>query len=243
MKRLFLALTVLALLAGCGRQTGDSSGRGGHSASNANEVTFSTSDNWTIHADYLPVPDPKGAVILLHQRNGSAKDWKPLEGKLNKSGLAALALDLRGAGRSTGTANGDSAPWDVTNDVTAAIEWLKSKGIAINHIGLAGASYGANNALRFAADNPSIKAVALLSPGEDYNGLTVQDAAKKFEGDILVLSAKSDSIAAKGPDAIAHSAAHPPDAHRYDGSAHGTDLFHDHPDSVDTIAAFFSGKL
>lgn len=241
MRPLLLALLAVAILAGCSRPKG---GPGSALASGqAGEITFATPDNWTIHADYSPATSAKGAVILLHQRSGSAADWQPLVEKLNKAGLSALALDLRGAGRSKGTSNGDDAPWDTANDIAGAVAWLKGKGVEISRVGLAGASYGANNALRFAADNPTIPAVALLSPGENYHGLTVQEAAKKYNGAILLLSAKSDSITANGPVVITRSAPQPPDSHSYDGSAHGTDLFHDHPDTADTIASFFSGKL
>lgn len=40
------------------------------------EVRLKTSDGWTIVGDrYLPDGSAQGAIVLLHQRNGTAADW------------------------------------------------------------------------------------------------------------------------------------------------------------------------
>src|SRR5262249_31516002 len=150
----FIALALALLwIAGCSKNDGappvpaGGGGGGGSSAGGTGEVTFKTSDDWTIHGDYYPATDAKGAVVLLHQRGGSASDWRPIIFKLTGAKVSALALDQRGAGRSAGKQNGDDAPWDTSKDIEAAIDWLKSKGVSAEHIGLAGASYGANNAM------------------------------------------------------------------------------------------------
>src|SRR5579862_8957741 len=63
------------------------------------QVSFKTSDGWTIVGDlYVPKGEPKGAVVLLHQRGGKASDWAPLSTALQKAGIEALAIDQRGAG-------------------------------------------------------------------------------------------------------------------------------------------------
>src|SRR5207237_815023 len=110
------------------------------------EITYQDSDGWTIHGDYYPVAGSGKSVVLLHQRGGSADDWKRLVPKLNEEGISALAIDQRGAGRSTGPRNGDKAPWDTTPDIAGAVAWLATRQVTPPHIGLAGASYGANNA-------------------------------------------------------------------------------------------------
>jgi len=77
-------------------------------------VTLKTTDGWNIVGDlYAPAGTSKGAVILLHQRSGSGKDWASLCQALQKAGFTALAIDQRGAGRSTTGPGptGENAPW------------------------------------------------------------------------------------------------------------------------------------
>ena len=244
-----MALAGLAALAiaGCGKKEESAPnpdvGAKTGGAATAGEITFATSDGWTIHADYAPAPGAKKAVILLHQRNGSAADWKPLVEKLNAAGIAALALDQRGAGRSQGRENGDNAPWDTSNDIAGAYDWLKQQGFAANHIGLAGASYGANNALLYAASHSLRPPVALLSPGTDYHGLKIELAASHYQGAVLILTAKDDTIPEDGPALINRVAPGPHELKSYDGKDHGTDLFAAHADSLDAITEFFKTKL
>lgn len=57
-------------------------------------------------------------------------------------------------------------------DVKAAKQFLVTqKGINPKNIAIVGASIGANVALKYAAVDPSIKAVVLLSPGLHYKGV------------------------------------------------------------------------
>ena len=189
------------------------------------EVSFKTSDGWTIIGDlYSPTKKSVGAVILLHQRNGSAKDWKSLCTALQEAGITALAIDQRGAGRSTQGPGptGDDAPWPTSEDTTAAIASLKTT----RPIGLAGASYGANNALIYAAAHSNkIKGVALFSPGANYNGLDALAPAQSYKGSLTIYHDKSDSIAGDGPEKINTSTVSTDHAlHLSDGSKHGTDL-------------------
>jgi len=192
----------------------------------AREITFRTVDGWTIHGDYSAVRDSTKAVVLLHQRGGSAADWKPLVARLNAAQIATLAIDQRGAGRSLGPQNGANAPWNTSNDIAGAVAWLGRKGFSPARIGLGGASYGANNALIYAAAHPGIPAVALLSPGANYNGLVTAPAAARYRGAILVLTAKDDPVTGGGPAAIAKAHTHGTvQLVPYGGSAHGTGLF------------------
>jgi len=239
---LLLGLVVLAA-GGCGRREG-AAGTGGAPAPNVvtREVFFPTRDGWEIHADYGRVADAKRAVILLHQRGGSAVDWRPLVEKLNAAGITTLAVDQRGAGRSLGKPSGPDAPWDTTNDIEGAVQWLTQNGYPAGGIGLVGASYGANNALLYAAAHPKVRAVALLSPGADYHGLKIEQAAKDYRGALLVLTATGDTITGGGPELIARilPGAQPK---TYDGDAHGTDLLYVYSDALDVLTEFFKTKL
>jgi pimeloyl-ACP methyl ester carboxylesterase len=242
--RAFVTLTVLlTTLCGCNGDQGSSvtTRRTPVGKAEYGEITYKTADGWTIYGDFQPANRATKAVILLHQRMGQASDWAPLIDKLNGAGIATLAIDQRGAGRSQGRENGENAPWDTTADIQAAVEWLAAHGI--KSIGLAGASYGANNALIYAAGHPDIRAVALLSPGTDYHGLKVEPAASSYKGALLVVSAKDDVIMDKGLETISHAFSGVAESKVYPGEAHGTQLLTFQPDSIDVLTAFFKSRL
>jgi pimeloyl-ACP methyl ester carboxylesterase len=238
-------IAVLSGVAGCSSPPSGSPANSPSSPSRgsaaAQEVKLKTSDGWTIVGDlYTPSGTSKGAVILLHQRNGSGKDWEPLCLSLQKAGITALAIDQRGAGRSTqgpGSPGGE-APWPTSPDIAAAIESVKNRG----SVGLAGASYGANNALIYAAAHPDqVKSIALFSPGADYHSLDALTPAKSWRGPLAIYHDKGDSIADTGPQQIDQATASTD--HKLnltDGSRHGTDLL---PDTTDSAVAFFQRTL
>jgi dienelactone hydrolase len=187
-------------------------------------ITLKTQDGWTLIGDlYVPLTASKGGIVLLHQRGGSAQDWQPLAMSLQQAGFTALAIDQRGAGRSTQGpgASGNDAPWLTIEDIAAAIAKLSSQ-----PLGLIGASYGANNALIYAAAHPDqIRGVALLSPGANYNGLDAIAATRLYRGTLMIYHSRNDSIAGNGPDQINQlSSAVQHRLQIVDGSAHGTEL-------------------
>lgn len=165
-------------------------------------ITLKTTDGWMIMGDrYQPITAAKGAVVLLHQRGGSAQDWQPLSTALVQAGFIALAIDQRGAGRSTQGPGpiGQNAPWPTSGDIDSAIASLP-KGLPV---GLVGASYGANNALIYGAAHPqSLKALVLFSPGANYNGLDALAAARKNLTPLMVFHGENDSISGNGPQQI-----------------------------------------
>ena len=217
-------------LCGCKNESGEANSLVG-SPNGAKEVSFKTDDGWGIFADaYSPAHTSKGVVILLHQRNGAASDWKPLCSALQAAGYTALAIDQRGAGRSVQGpggvgGKGDNAPWETGPDIAAAIKFTDGRG----PVGLAGASYGANNALIYAAAHPDqVKSVVLFSPGSNYNGLDAVAAAKAWKGPLEIFHDKGDTVAGGGPQAI--DKATPSSDHKLvltTGSRHGTDLLRD----------------
>jgi alpha-beta hydrolase superfamily lysophospholipase len=209
-----IAIVTMALCACAVRRTSKATG----------PVSFKTNDGWTIVGDlYTPAGKPKGVVILLHQRGGAAGNWSSLCQALQEAGIEALAIDQRGAGRSTEGPGplGTDAPWVTTGDITAAIAYLKPSG----PIGLCGASYGANNALIYAASHPKkIATVALFSPGADYHGLLALPAARAYRGSVLIVHGSGDSIAGDGPAQIDRAAAGKHKLTVIDSAGHGTDL-------------------
>lgn len=202
------------------------------------EISLKTADGWTLIGDLYEVKGAsKGAVVLLHQRGGSARDWEPLCVALQKAGITVFAIDQRGAGRSTQGPgeSGENAPWPTSADIEAAIARLKGKGT----LGLAGASYGANNALIYAAAHPEqVKGIALFSPGTGYHGLNALTPARSYQGSLRIYHDKGDSIAGDGPQRILDSSPSPNKTLRlYDGDEHGTALLK--PDVIQDAVKFF----
>lgn len=206
-------------------------------------VSFKTADGWLIKGTLYSASKSVGATVLLHQRGGSKSDWNVLCESLKAKGVTALAIDQRGAGESTEGpgGKGEDAQWDTSEDIAAALEYLKN----YKTIGLAGASYGANNALIYAAKHPDrIKAVALFSPGADYNGLKSEGAAKLWKGPLRVYHDRGDSVAGEGPAMIDKMSTSID--HRLllsEGDRHGTALLGESMKGKDAVDNFFKNAL
>ncbi|HEV2472387.1 MAG TPA: alpha/beta fold hydrolase [Chthonomonadales bacterium] len=165
-------------------------------------ISYKTSDGWTIVGDlYRPMHPSKEAVLLLHERGGSGQDWSELCRALATAGITALAIDQRGAGRSTSGpgGTGSNAPRRTSGDIAAAVAQLARYGA----MGLCGASYGANNALIYAAAHPrQIRSVVLYSPGANYFGLLTLAPARRSHFPVLIFHGAADGIADGGPQEI-----------------------------------------
>lgn len=246
-KGLRKALAVLGIGAAIGCQIGrqalaEKPAYKGQKAEAAKTVMLKTADGWNLVGDlYTPAGKSQGSVILLHQRSGQSRDWAALCRALQAAHFTALALDQRGAGRSTqgpgGT--GNDAPWPTGGDIAAAVLFLKGR----EPIGLAGASYGANNTLIYAAAHPAqIKSVALFSPGANYNGLDALAPARQYKGAVLIYHDKNDAIAGSGPKQINQALPGHDHALRLsNGSRHGTALLT--PANIRDAVAFFQKTL
>ncbi len=215
-------MAILAVACGC-RVTAQVP----ESPEGSTEVHFKTRDGWTIVGDrYAHKGHLKGTVILLHQRGGRASDWQSLCRALQSDGFTALAIDQRGAGRSTSGPGplGNAAPWATGPDIAAAIHYLHRSRVV-----LIGASYGANNALIYAGRHAKqLLGIILLSPGANYNGLDALAAAPLCKVPVLMYTSASDPIANTGPSRI--DALLPGHKHWVDavtGSRHGTALLPD----------------
>lgn len=193
MKRIILLLLFFITASGCA---------GKPAKGTLQKVTFKTRDGWTLAADYSgPVKGvSRGAVIMFHGLGSGKNEWKLLAERLDSAGMEYLAVDLRGHGESNNSPKGKrdfrsfirKEDWaGVVNDVFASVNFLKKKGLGENHIILVGASIGANLVLKASVSgNIKPKAVVLLSPGLNYQGITTADAIKQI-GDLPILIAAS----------------------------------------------------
>ena len=152
-------------------------------------VHLRTTDNVGIAGTYYPVRQTLApAVLLVHSVERDRNTWASFAAVLQKNGLAALAIDLRGFGESTRKQTADGPVTldvrtftggdyrDMLLDVETAVDWLQAQPeIDGKHIALIGESFGANIALRYAAINEDIAAIVALSPGITYRGVRTDD--------------------------------------------------------------------
>ena len=160
-----------------------------HAANRA--VPLRTADGVALAATVYDAPSlPAPAVVLVHMLTRTKEDWRPLAERLQAAGITALALDLRGHGQSEGSAAPASA---MALDVRAAVAWLAARPeVAAGAVAIVGASLGASLALIAAADTPTVRSVALLSPAADYRGVRLEAAAKKYGNRPMLLVASSE---------------------------------------------------
>jgi pimeloyl-ACP methyl ester carboxylesterase len=128
-------------------------------------------------AGTFTVPSHDGriaAAILItglspHERNNGDAPWmtfRDIADSLGRAGIAALRVDDRGIGRSTGD-NARLTIFDKADDVRSEVAWLRAQpGIDPKRIMLIGYSEGGLIAPMVAAKDPAIAAiVALAGPG------------------------------------------------------------------------------
>ena len=251
MKAYFLLILVITLL-GC------NSGASNNPSNTvtANNTAANNSANsvaTTIGAQTVAIDSPDGvkivgtffestkanspAVLLLHQWQSDRHSYDDFARRLQAKGFNVLSIDGRGFGESVKTADGkpvapdrtDAAVKGMLGDVGAAFDFLsKQKNVDPSRVGIIGASYGSSLAIIYAADNPKVKAVALLSPGLNYFGnMATEPAVRKYgDRDLFVVASKGDTESAEAAEnfeKIGNT--------RYGfmilpvGSLHGTEMF------------------
>jgi dienelactone hydrolase len=190
---------------------------------------------------YLPASkEARPVVILLPMMANDRKSWGDFPARLAAAGYVALAMDQRGHGESvwkgknktvfSGFTNGDFAR--MVTDIGVVLKAVsKNKKVDAARAAVFGASIGANAALVNAASNPAIQALALLSPGLDYKGITTPEAAAAYGNrPALIAVAKGDNYAAMSSDKLAEKLGASATLKIYDGSQHGTRLFQEQKD-------------
>jgi alpha-beta hydrolase superfamily lysophospholipase len=155
------SIALAALLAVAMATAADASGRA---------VTFPSLDGTVLAGEFFEASSrPAPGVVLVHMLSRTKSDWSSVADRLQEAGITALALDLRGHGGSSGSAQALPA---MVQDVRAAVQWLAGRqGIRPGSIGLVGASLGASLSLLASVELPAVRAIGLLSPSLDYRGL------------------------------------------------------------------------
>lgn len=177
------------------------------------------------------------AVLLLPMQGGRKEDWVPLGELLRREGFGILALELREQGRTNQE--------QLLADLRAGFDFLREqKKVDAARIGLIGADIGANAALNFAALEPMVRLVVLLSPGLNYRGVATEPALRDYGvRPLLLLAAEEDLTSAQAVRRLATAAQGDPIVKLYPGEAHGTNLLQIGLPVAEDILAFLQGRL
>lgn len=216
-------------------------------AATTEDVSLRTADGVAIAGTlYLP-SRPGPGIILLHALSRTREDWRPLATRLADAGFVALAIDLRGHGASGPLPDGQTLDnlTPMVADVKAAREFLAGRRDVIQgKVGIAGASIGANLAAIYAAGDPSVRSIAMLSPGIDYRGLRPEAALRKY-GDrpALLLASQEDSYAANSTRQFAKAGAGEREVRILADAGHGTAMIARQPDLAASLVDWFRRTL
>jgi dienelactone hydrolase len=219
-------------------------------------VTFESADKTPIAGTFYGSPNPSSpAVLMLHQWMSDRHSYDDLAMRMQARGFAILTIDGRGFGESVKTADGkkispsrsDEAVAGMKTDVSAAVDFLqKQVNVDPARIGVVGASYGSSLALIYAAEDPRVKAAALLSPGLNYFGnMPTEPAVKKYGGRPLLLAAADDDAeSAKSVRRLKEAGANDKyEVKIYPKGGHGTGLFGAKVGLEDLLEQFFARNL
>jgi dienelactone hydrolase len=212
-------------------------------------VTLRTEDGATLAATwYEPSSRPAPAVILVHMLERSRRDWDNFAHRLAGDGIGALAIDLRGHGESQRysmpEASTETSYASMVLDIKAARRYLAGRyDVQQSHVGIAGASLGANLAVLAAAADGSLSSLALLSPSLDYRGLRIEPVVKKIRSPILLVASSDDAYAARSVRELHKAGGGERQLLTLDHAGHGTAMLSRDENLARTLVDWFRRTL
>jgi dienelactone hydrolase len=145
-------------------------------------VAFNAPDGLSITADWYPVAEARGVIVLCHRSHCNRGEYREIAPRLNALGFACLAIDQRSGMRVFGVTNETALRaralgrptgyLDARQDIVAAVAYA----YALNDhrpITLFGSSYSAALALLIATETVAVQQVIAFSPGEYLKGVRV----------------------------------------------------------------------
>jgi len=163
--------------------------------------SFPSKDSLIIFADIYIKERNSPTILLCHQAGYSRGEYIETAKTLNLLGYSVVALDQRSGNKINGIVNlshknavRDSLPTgylDAQQDIEAAIDYVYT--YTKKPILLLGSSYSASLSLLVAKNNPKIKAVAVFSPGEYFDSISIQDSLIGFDKPMFITSSKQEA--------------------------------------------------
>ena len=111
------------------------------------------------YALFEPEGEPRAGVVILHGAGSAKESHFDFARGCREDGIAALAYDARGHGRS----DGRFGPWAI-DDALAMAGLLRER---VDRVALRGSSMGGFEAIHAAARDPSLSAVVAICPAPE----------------------------------------------------------------------------
>jgi pimeloyl-ACP methyl ester carboxylesterase len=202
-------------------------------------MQFVADDGLSIAGIYYAAPTrPAPTVLLLHMAGSNKGAWGLFGPQLQAAGHNVLAIDLRGSGDTGGKPDWSKAPQDISG-VLARLVALP--GVDAQRISIIGADVGANLAVGACADSPTCKAVVMLSPMLDSQGINAADALPRYGNrPLLIVASRGDRASVDASTALDKLSKGDHRLIVQDGGEHGTALLDAHPDLAGTIAQWLA---
>lgn len=209
------------------------------------KLTLMTSDGVQLAAFfYAPenLNEDTEILILVHEAYRGHRSWDEFRSAAHENGYAVIALDLRGHGQSSGDQVFTEA---MDHDIDAVVDWISvSPDLNEDRIAIAGASVGANLALRAGARHPQIKSVVLLSPGMMYWEIGIEAAMLDYGGrPLLLVASEQDTYSATSVQRLKELGGAADILVLYPGAAHGTDMIRNQPDLAPMMFDWFEQTM
>jgi pimeloyl-ACP methyl ester carboxylesterase len=203
------------------------------------DVDFMAEDGVIVRGTFHPSPKREGssekgdsAVLLVHQLGSNRTEWLEIVPKLQQT-HSVLSIDLRGHGESLYRNDGKTIDresfteddWAQTVlDVRAAVVYLRDLQPPPTTVTLIGSSIGSSAVLLYAASDPKIDSLVLLSPGLSYRGMATLPAMKALDGrPVLLLATEGDRESASAARELAEQDPHA-SSRVFEGEGHGVTM-------------------
>ncbi|MBI4140216.1 alpha/beta fold hydrolase, partial [Candidatus Woesearchaeota archaeon] len=247
-KKIFLLIILLLLLLGCSNNRpkikDDVFSRNNLLA--PVDGFLATEDGKKIAYSFFEKPESKFGIVLVHMLDRTRHDFDDFAKTLQAAGYSVISIDMRGHGESTPKwrwrAFSEPEFKTIIYDVKAASNFLVSKNI--QNVILIGASIGANTVLNYGGADRAVKAIVLLSPGLDYRGVRVLDAANENFKPLFVIASEDDLYAfTSSQEIIKASMSSVEDEKYYEDAGHGTDMFKKERVDLEIISWLFENDF
>jgi pimeloyl-ACP methyl ester carboxylesterase len=165
----------------------------------AHELSVLTDDGVLLAGEEADSDPARPPIVLLHGLTATRRYVVMGSRLLERSGYRVIAYDARGHGRSGPAPDPSAYGYErLARDLGAVLDSLQ-----ISHAALAGASMGAQTALRFALEYPErVTALGLVTPAFDP-GASLGASALAGEGDMEGGSEGGSSMESEGDSRIA----------------------------------------
>ncbi len=185
----------------------------------------------------------ENAVLLLPMAGQDWESMEPLALELQKEGFSVLSLTPRGHGPINLFSGGyyrnfNEDQWHaILNDVLTSVHALQKKGYDVS---IVGASIGANFALTYAATDPTIQKIVLISPGIEYRGINIEFPNKAYRGETLYLASSEDTYAYDSTKQLHEESLATKEFKEYTNAGHGSQMF-ERPEVMQDIVEWIKG--